>query len=232
VYYPFFQKREQSHQNPLFHLINIDKQQKGPNTLVKELIVLSASLIEITEAETLHETFYFPSRENLTYAILFDASLNTLPLYAQTINHLSTQWKKWEAKGVLANDVWIYKGFSKEQAAVVRKIWTLITQAVGNKYQFDALFDATHRDMKAKLEMNEKVVICLDAYCQQAIDKELYNEQVQTWHHRFGHEIVQSIEMPKLLKEIIPFADKLNSYATVRSWRVFLNQQTTINGKI
>ncbi|CAF3907546.1 unnamed protein product, partial [Rotaria sp. Silwood2] len=222
-------KQIQSHQNPLFHLINIDKQKNRQNTLVKDLISLAASLIEINETEILNDTFYLPSCENFTYAILFDESLNSLPIYTQTINHLNAKWKKWETNGVMAHDVWVWKGFTIEQKAVVRKIWALVTQVTKEKYQFDALFDATHRTMKAKLEMNEKVVTCLNSYCQHANDKDIYHALVREWHDRFQREIIQSIDIPKMLKDIVPFAEKLNPYANVCSWRAFLNQRTTIN---
>jgi hypothetical protein len=225
-------KNLQSHQNPLFHLINIDKQQQRQNILVNELITLAASLIEINKYEILDNAFYRPSQETLTYSILFDESLNSLPIYTETVKHLHTQWKKWESEGVLANDIWRWKNFTPEQTVVVRKIWTLVTQNAGNKYQFDALFDANHQDMKAKLEMHDKVVTCLNTYCQQASDNKVYYTAVQEWHNRFERENIKSIKIPKILEDIIPFAEKLNSYANVHSWRTYLNKRTTINGKI
>ncbi len=219
-------------QNPLFCLINIDKQQKKQNTLVKMLIALAASLIEIHEDETLCDAFYRPSWDTLTYAILFDESLNSLPIYAQTINHLNTQWKKWKANGALVDDIWKWKGFSREQMDVVRKIWTSVNQVAGETVQIDRLFDVNYREMQAKLEMNEKVVTCLNSYCQHADDKDKYYELVKKWQNRFRQEAVQSIEMPNLLQDILPFAEKLNQYANVHSWRAFLNQRTTNNCKI
>ncbi len=224
-------KEIQSQQNPLFHLMNINKQQKKQNTLVNDLIALATSLIEISEYETLLNTFHQPSRETLTYTILFDESLNSLPIYTQTINYLNTQWKKWEKEGVMANDIWTWKRFTPEQIVLVRKIWALVSQVTGNKYQFDVLFNANHQEMKAKLEMNEKVVTCLNTYCEQASDKDTYHTMVQEWHDRFERENVKSIKIPKILDNIIPFAEKLNPYANVHCWRTFLARRATINGK-
>ena len=225
-------KNIQNYQNPLFQLISIDKQQQRQNGLIKELIVLATSLIQISEQEILENTFYLPSRDNLTYAILFNESLRSLTIYTQTINCLNTQWKRWRTTGVVANDVWTWKGFTREQTAIVREIWALVTQVPGKKYQLDALFDATHRDMKAKLETNEKVVTCLNAYCHNASDKDRYYTLAQDWQNRFEREIVQSIEIPKILKDIVPFANELNQYVNTSSWKAFLTQRTTINGKI
>jgi hypothetical protein len=225
-------KEIQNHQNPLFHLMNIDKLQNRQNALVKELIVLTASLIEISEQQVLSDTFYHPSRETLTYSILFDESLNSLPIYAQVINYLNSQWKKWKSEGVRANDVWTWKGYTTEQKVICHKMWTLAIRAVGEQQQFAVIFDATHRDMKAKLEKTEKIVACLDAYCQQASDKNTYHAMIQEYHDRFERDFVQSIQIPKLLQDIFQFAEKLNPYANVHSWRVFLNQRTTIKGKI
>ncbi len=221
----------QSQHNPLFHLIRIDKQQNRQNKLVKDLIGLGTSLIEITEPEILDETFYHPSRETFTYAILFNESLNSFAICRQIINYLNEQWKKWIVEGVLANDVWTWNGLSIEQKIIVRKIWILVTQSTKEKLEFDTVFDANHRDMEAKLEMKEKIVTCLNAYCQHAIDKNLYCKQVREWHQRFQREIIQSIQIPTMLEEIVPFAEKLNPYVNVHSWQVFLNGRITINGK-
>jgi hypothetical protein len=221
----------QSQHNPLFHLISIDKQQNRQNKLVKDLIGLGTSLIEITEADILNDTFYHPSRETFTYAILFNESLNSFSICRQTINYLTGQWKKWIVEGVLANDLWTWNGLSVEQKVIVRKIWTLVTQATKEKLEFDAVFDANHRDMQTKLEMKDKIVTCLNAYCQHAIDKDVYYKQVQEWHQRFEREIIQSIQIPKILEDIVPYAEQLNPYANVRSWQVFLNERIPINGK-
>lgn len=225
-------KEIQSQHNPLFRLMNIDKQNNKQNILVKDLIALTTSLIEINENDTFYNTFHQPSRETLTYAVLFDESLNSLPIHTQTIKYLNTQWKKWEKEGVLATDIYTWKRFTPEQIILVRKIWTLVSPAAGNKYQFDALFDANHQDMKIKLEMNEKVVTCLTTYCEQAIDKIDYHTEVQSWYSRFERENVKLIKIPKILENIIPFAERLNPYADVHCWRTFLARRTTINGKI
>ncbi|CAF5218626.1 unnamed protein product, partial [Rotaria magnacalcarata] len=116
-----------------------------------------------------------------------------------------------------------------EQKAIIHNIWTLVIPVKGLTHPFDGLFDATHRNMKAKMEMNDKVVTCIDAYCQQANDKEAYDELVRQWHDRFDREVIKSIEISPLLKHIVPFAEKLNQFTNIRSWRAFLQQRMKIN---
>ncbi|CAF4502396.1 unnamed protein product, partial [Rotaria sp. Silwood2] len=126
-------------------------------------------------------------------------------------------------------DVRKWQGFTMEQKTIIRHIWTPVIPATEPIHPLDGLFDDTHRKLKVKMEINDKVVTCLNAYCQQASDKEAYHQLVRLWHDRFDREIIQSIEIPPILKQIIPFADKLNKFANVRSWRAFLNQKMTIN---
>ncbi|CAM2726707.1 unnamed protein product [Rotaria socialis] len=221
----------QSHQNPMYHLMNIDKLQNRKNKLVKALIASAASLIDISEEDVLNDAFYLASRETFTYAVLFDESLNSLPIHAQAIIHLKNKWKSWESTGIHAQEVSRWQSFTMEQTAIIHHIWTLVIPAKGSIHPLDGLFDATHRNMKAKMEMNDKVVTCIDAYCQQASDKDAYYELVRQWHDRFDREVVKSIEISPSLKRIVPFAEKFNQFANVRSWRAFLNQQMTINGK-
>ncbi|CAF4151949.1 unnamed protein product [Rotaria magnacalcarata] len=219
----------QSDLNPIFHLMNIDKLQNRKNKLVKALIASAASLIDISEEDVLYDTFYLASRETFTYAVLFDESLNSLPIREQAITHLKNKWKSWESTGILAHDIWSWQSFTMEQKAIIHNIWTLVIPVKGLTHPFDGLFDATHRNMKAKMEMNDKVVTCIDAYCQQANDKEAYDELVRQWHDRFDREVIKSIEISPLLKHIVPFAEKLNQFTNIRSWRAFLQQRMKIN---
>ncbi|CAF1188642.1 unnamed protein product [Rotaria sp. Silwood1] len=82
--------------------------------------------------------------------------------------------------------------------------------------------------MTNKLEISKKVMSCLDVYCQTAFDKDKYNALVKEFDDRLEKEIVQSIQIPADLMDIVSFAEKLNPYANVFSWRAFLQQRTTI----
>ncbi|CAF1340047.1 unnamed protein product [Adineta steineri] len=208
--------------------MNIDQQHNIQSALMKELIVLAASLIEINEETVLNDTFYRPSRTTMTYAILFDKSLNTLPINEQTMQYLSAQWKQWRVNGALARDVRTWKGFSLDAKSVVREIWILVTQVSGEQNLIDAIFYATQRDMKAKLEINDKIVTCLNAFCEHGSDNNKYHALIRECNNRFEHESVKAIQIPKILEDIVPFAEKLNPYVNVSSWRTFLQQQATV----
>ena len=223
-------KAMQSHQNPLVHLININQTQDGSNTLVKELIGLATSKITLSAEDVLNDTFYRPSRQTFTYAILFDKSLNSYPISQTAIDYLNAQWEKWTAAGVRANDVWKWKGFSADEQSVVRQIWALTTTNSKAKYPIDTLFNATDREMQAKLQIKEAIVTCLNAYCQHAADKDNYYVEIQKWQQQLEREVIQSIEIPRILQNIVPFTKDLNPFRNVHSWRTFLNQQTVIQG--
>lgn len=222
VYNKYYLKQILSENNPLLHLINIDKQLNGKNKLVKNFIDRATSLIEVTNEDILREAFYNPSRQNLIYIILFNQSFKSSQLYTDVINRLITQWKQWTAEGVRLNDVLTWKNFSHEQLNIVHEIWMLVTKTENQKLQIDALFEANQREIQAKLEMKDKIVTCLNAYCEHAIDKDIYHEQIRQWYSRFEREIIKSIQIPKILQNVLSFADKLNPYANARNWREFL----------
>ena len=218
-------------ENPLFYLMQIEQKQKGQNSLTKELITIATSLTEIDRCEIMKDAFYQPSRNTFTYAVLFNELLKSLPIHEEVVQALNGQLDKWE-QGVFAEDLRTWEKFTAEEARVVRTIWTPVAQKLEKKYDIDSLFDATYRDMKAKLEIKEKVVTCLDSYCEQAHDKNKYYAQIQIWHHHFEQAVIQSVKTPSILMELVPFAEKLNPYANVVNWKIFLHQQTATEGKI
>jgi hypothetical protein len=224
-------KEIHNHDNPLFQLMYIDKQQKGQNKLVKKLIDGTASVIAITDQEIIEHTFQRPSQQTITYAILFDSSLNSLFIHKQIIGRLLAQLKKWE-EGICGIDVNTWKNFSVEQASIIHQIWTLVSRSAAKQYQLDTLFNQTDQDMKEKLEINQKVMTCIDAYCQQANDSNTYRELGQKMREQLNEGYVRSVEIAPTLKAIIPFAKQLNPYANTKSWREFLSQKMTGKGKI
>ncbi|CAF1676441.1 unnamed protein product, partial [Adineta ricciae] len=80
--------------------------------------------------------------------------------------------------------------------------------------------------MQAKLETNKKIVTCLNGYCQHGCDKDIYLSQIKNWEDRFQRDAVKSVQIPKQLQDIIPFAETLNPLINVHCWRVYLNSET------
>ncbi|CAF3297892.1 unnamed protein product [Rotaria sp. Silwood2] len=217
--------------NPLFQLMNIAKEQKRQNKLVENLIALAASMIEIKDIEIVNDTFNHPSRDTFIYAILFDESFNSLSIHETIINRLNQQWMKWDQGNILASDVRTWEKFSGEQKAIVHKIWSLVAQKTGQQDDIDLVFDVSRNALKRKLETNDKVITCLNTYCQEAIDKEKYDDIVKNWHERFELENINSIDIPSDLSNIVPLAEQLNPYATAIAWRTYLDQQTRPSSK-
>ncbi len=215
--------------NPLSYLLNLDKEQKKSYLLVKNLIRLITSIIKITYEDVIGDAFYNPSLHTVTYAALFNESLKSFPIHQETMKHLNKQWEAWK-NGVLPDEISVWSKFNEGQKTVTNKIWSMVTEASG-EHQLDVLFDANYRDMQKKSEMNKQVVNCLKRYCEKACDYDTYNEVLLEWHHRFLSSTVGSIEMPKILEELLPYAEKLNPYSDVHSWRAFLHKNMAINGK-
>ncbi|CAF3763739.1 unnamed protein product, partial [Rotaria sp. Silwood1] len=201
------------------------------NKLVENLIALAASMIEIGDLELINDTFNHPSRDTFIYAILFGESFSSLSIHKTIINRLNQQWIKWEQRNILASDVRTWEKFTGEQKAIVHKIWSLVAQETKKKDQLDTVFDISQKALKTKLETNDKVITCLNTYCQEAIDKKKYDDLVKNWHERFEYENIYSIDIPPDLSNIFPLAERLNPYATAIAWQAYLDQQIKSDNK-
>lgn len=222
-------KAFQNGQSPLQHLMKIDNTIKGQQ-IIKDLIKLTISFIKLGGEEILNDAFYNPSQNSLTYAVLFNDSLKELTINADVIKSLRTKWGIWKLNGVRAKEIKAWTSFKQDQKAIVYKIWALVTEKAARIQPIDTLFDFALRDMNEKLEMNEKVVMCLNAYCQQANDIEKYRTLLEEFQGRFEMDAVRTIHMPKALSDILPFAEKLNTYITVHSWKAYLDQKAVSIG--
>ncbi|CAM4864589.1 unnamed protein product [Rotaria socialis] len=212
--------------NPLFQLINIAEEQKRQNKIVEDLIILAESMIEVGDSELLNDTFNNPSRGTFVYLILFDKSLSSLSIHKNIVNRLSQQWTKWEQGTLLASDIRTWENFPKEQKAIFHEIWPLVAKETEKTVDIDSVFDVSCKALKAKLETNDKIITCLDTYCQDAIDKSTYDDLVKNWHERFEIESIHLIDIPPALSNIVEFADELNPYAASIAWKTYLDRQT------
>ncbi|CAF1283625.1 unnamed protein product, partial [Rotaria magnacalcarata] len=154
--------------NPLFQLMNIAEEHKRQNKIVEDLIILAASMIEVGDSELLNDTFNNPSRSTFVYLILFDKSLSSLSIHKIIINRLSQQWTKWEQGTLLASDIRTWENFPKEQKAIFHEIWSLVAKETEKTVDIDLVFDVSCKALKAKLETNDKIITCLNTYCQEA----------------------------------------------------------------
>ncbi|CAM4786959.1 unnamed protein product [Rotaria magnacalcarata] len=190
--------------------MNIAKEQNRQNKLVENSIACAASMFEIGDVELINDTFYRPSQNTLIDAILFNDLFSSLSIHKTIIDRLNKQWEKWEQGKILASD---------------------IPKETGKQDQLDSVFSNSCNSLKEKLETNEKVITCLNTYCQGAIDKTKYSDLIKNWHARFEEENIFSIDFPSDLSQIVPFAEKLNPYATAMAWQTYLDQRTRPSGR-
>ena len=206
--------------NPLHDLLIFDKEPGKSNLLVKSLLRLITSSITLTSLGVITDAFYDPSSDTLTYAALFNPSLQALPIHQEILKHLQKQWEIWQ-NGVRPDEISIWSKFNQRQKIVTQKIWSVVI-GTSEEHQLDALFDTNYREMQNKLAVSEKVVTCLNVYCTKACDKDECNAVLGTWHNTFQSSTVRSIQMPRKLEELLPYAERLNPYSNVSNWCAFL----------
>lgn len=218
-------------QNPLTELICIAKEQQRQNKLVIKLITLATSMTEFKDSELVNDTFHYPSRKSFIYAILFDELFSSLAIHKNIIDRLGQQWTKWEKEGTMVSDIQIWTNFSKEEKSIIHEIWSLVAQKTGKESHFDSIFDTSCKAWMVKLETNDKVITCLNTYCEKANDKKKYDDIVRQWHGRFETESIYSIDIPEDLSNILLFAERLNPYAHASAWQAFYTKQTRLSNK-
>ncbi|CAF4612698.1 unnamed protein product, partial [Rotaria magnacalcarata] len=106
------------------------------------------------------------------------------------------QWTKWEQGTLLASDIRTWENFPKEQKAIFHEIWSLVAKETEKTVDIDLVFDVSCKALKAKLETNDKIITCLNTYCQEATDKQEYDDLVKYWHECFEIESIGLIDTP------------------------------------
>ncbi|CAF5152442.1 unnamed protein product, partial [Rotaria sp. Silwood1] len=211
-------------ENPLYHLINIDKQIQGKSKLINDLIQLTANKIQFNVDEILRDTFERPTRTTCIYAILFEDCFKSSRLRQIIIDQLLALWNTWEEKGFRASQILGWKKFSNEERQIVYRIWNYIGETAKKQYQIDALIDRQRREMDEKIQIKERITKCLDTYCQNAFDKQLYLELLSEMETKLQSDIVRSITIPNQIKLFLPLVDRLTSLEKLNAWETFLAQ--------
>ncbi|CAF3395094.1 unnamed protein product [Rotaria sp. Silwood1] len=217
-------KQLSNRENPLYHLINIDKQIQGKSKLINDLIQLTANKIQFNVDEILRDTFERPTRTTCIYAILFEDCFKSSRLRQIIIDQLLALWNTWEEKGFRASQILGWKKFSNEERQIVYRIWNYIGETAKKQYQIDALIDRQRREMDEKIQIKERITKCLDTYCQNAFDKQLYLELLSEMETKLQSDIVRSITIPNQIKLFLPLVDRLTSLEKLNAWETFLAQ--------
>ncbi|CAF0809248.1 unnamed protein product [Rotaria sordida] len=215
-------KQLSNRENPLYHLINIDKQIQGKSKLVNDLIQLTTNKIQFNIDEILRDTFERPTRTTCIYAILFEDCFKTLTLRQIIIDQLLALWNIWEEKGFRASQILGWKKFSNEERQIVYRIWNYIGETAEKQYKIDALIDRHRHEMDEKIQIKEIITKCLEIYCQNACDKQLYFDLLSDMETKLKSEIVRSITIPDQIRLLLPLVDRLNSLEKLNAWKKFL----------
>ena len=215
-------KQLSNHDNPLYHLININKQIQGKSQLIDDLIQLIANRIQFNIDEILRDTFDHPTRTTCIYAVLFEDCFKSSILRQIIIDQLLALWNTWEDEGFRANQIRNWKKFSDEERQIVQRIWNYVGEKAEKQYQIDSLIDKQRREMDEKIQIKEKITKCLEIYCQNACDKQLYLDLFLEMETQLKSEIVRSIKIPDEIQILLPLAYRLNPLEKLYAWKTFL----------
>jgi hypothetical protein len=210
--------------NPLYCLIEHDKQQQGKNILVRDLIRMVSDNIEMSAEEILQNTFYRPNRSSFTFSVLFKDCFRTSKPHQKTVNQLLIQLNTWEEQGLRANEIHQWNNYTTDQRQIACRIWNHICKVAGKQYEIDTLVHRHETEMNNKLELMDNVVSCLDAYCQDASDKTSYNYHLESVQKQLSEKVLRLVQIPAELEMLLPFAKLLNPLTGSHAWLTFLEQ--------
>ncbi len=218
-------KNLSNQENPLYYLINMNRKIQGKSLLVTDLIQLTANKIQFNTNEILRDTFEKPSSTTCIYVILFEDCFKSSKLRQMIMDQLIALWNSWEEKGFRANQIVGWKKFSPEERQIVHRIWNYVGEKAKKQYQIDALIDKQRCEMDEKIQIKERITKCLDIYCQNAYDKELYIKLLSDMEIQLTSGIVRAIQIPKEIELLLPLADRLNPLERLNAWKSFLADQ-------
>ncbi|CAF1549778.1 unnamed protein product, partial [Adineta ricciae] len=221
-------KQLQNPLNPLYHLIRIYTQVKGQSALINELIQLTSRQIKFEVNEILRDTFERPTRTACVYAVLFDNCFENTTLRQMIIDQLLALWNSWEEEGFRANQLQNWKKFTNEERQIVKRIWDYVGEKAEKQYQIDSLIDRQGREMEEKIQIKEKIIKCLEIYCEHACDKEIFFNLLAEIDDQLRSRVVRSIRISEEIQTLVPLAERLNPLEKLHAWQTFLAKHQKI----
>jgi hypothetical protein len=76
--------------------------------------------------------------------------------------------------------------------------------------------------MDEKIQIKETITKCLEIYCQNACDKQLYLECLDEMNTQLKSGIIRSIIIPQEISILLPLANRLNPLEKLHAWKTFL----------
>lgn len=217
-------KQLSNHDNPLYHLLNCNKQTGGKSAIINRLIQLFANRIQFTPEEILRDTFEKPSRTSIIYVILFDPAFQGSQLHQKVVDQLLAIWNTWEQRGLRANEIVGWKKFTPDQRQIIQRVWDYVGGKAQKQYQIDHLIAQQQSEMEEKIRIKEKLTKCLEIYCRDACDKQTYLTCLADMDKQLESGVVRLIVIPEAIEILLPLADRLNPLEKLYSWKTFLRE--------
>jgi hypothetical protein len=199
--------------NPLYHLLELSKiVDPTNNVLLTNLFTACSKLIKLNNEEIRYETFVHPSKKSCVYAVLFVQYINDYNLYKGLLNHLDSLWNRWTHSGLTISDINIWKHFNKRES-------------------IDKTFKKTELEYQEKMNTRQSILSVLNIYCDKAIDYSHAIISLRDMLQEFDEKPIQSVEIPKDLKDIKSMACKLYPFSLSQVWIHYYNRSFIKIGK-
>jgi len=213
-------------------LIRFDKRKKqNGSMLVRDLIQVISDRIEVTKDSLIKETFYQPTKTTFTYVVLFENIFKNLVIREKIIQHLIPFWQEWEKDGFQVEETNTWNRLDTQQRQIVCDIWNVIGESVEKAIPFEQLIDKTRSRMKLIVTIKEDIRLCINNYCQETCDKELFYDRLQKIETQLNQDKVLSIQVPPEIERLKPFADRLNPVFPSLIWQKYLKHNMESESK-
>lgn len=212
--------------NPLVALIELDRKQRDrKSALVRDLIELICEKITITTKELLEDTFKQPTRSTITYCILFDDSLTTLPIHKKLLDQLRSIWERWEQEGFLVAEINTWSTLEESDKQLVRQIWNCVAQYLKKSTDLQQLIDQAKSRIEEINKTIENVSLCIKHFCHDAIDQNDYLTYLRDIEKQLNEATTNTAKVSPKLEELKPFADRIRSLTMSTIWQEYLRSK-------
>lgn len=212
--------------NPLVALIELDKRQTDRKSiLIQDLLELTCEKISITTKELLEHTFEQPTRSSITYYVLFDETLTSLPIHTKLLDQLRFIWEKWGNEGFLVTEINIWCALEESNKQLVRQIWNYVTKYSNKSTDLQQLIDTARAEIEEITKTIENVSLCIKYFCYDATDQIDYLTDLQDIEKQMNEATTKTVKMSPKLQELKPFADRIKPLTESTVWQEYLRSK-------
>ena len=213
-------------------LIKLDKEKSHQSMLVSHLILRISEEIKVTKEDLRIDAFKKPTPSTLIYEILFNDSFTTIPVHEKIVDELASLWEEWKNNGFEPAEVKTWTNLKQGEQEIVCQIWNKVGECKGKQMDFKQLISRAVEKRERITTIKANVTSCIQTYCQGASDKKVYEESLQSMEEDLNNKKEHSIKVPKNIKDLQPFANRLSPVRSSHSWQNFLKKESELQGKI